>query len=499
MTKRIIISIIAAIISCTAAMAQYTPAPVTISKQKVKVEGKSYYIHTVLEKQTLYSIAREYGASIEEIYEANDKFTSYDLRNKTLREGSKIFIPVTKKKKGADTPEEEEPVEISEPAEIAESVEVADTVTVIETPAVVDTIAVADTVAVIVDEPEAVEEYDGNVDVMLLLPFKISGRQASRNYMDFYSGVLLAAREEGLEGIDINLSVYDCGKGLPKISEEELSSTDVIIGPVSPEDMVAMLEVIPEDNFIVSPLDPRTDSLAATHPNFIQVRGNLDAQYADLVAWVGSEYKPGDAVVVLFESEKKDGVDYVTGLLDEAEIPYQTYSYNIERSKVAMSGIRSKMTRSQMNHVILVSDAEVFTNDAIKNVGLAGEAGLEVSLYCQSKARSYETTDPEMMYKANMHVTRQYDIDYDDNKIKDFLLKYRAVFKTEPTSFSYQGYDLLMYFAGMVSNFKGDWKNMLDKNVTEKFLHTDFKFTKVSEEGGYINTALRHEVLGEEE
>ena len=44
----------------------YTQTPITISKDKVRGgDGKIYYSHTVLERQTLYSIAKTYGVSID--------------------------------------------------------------------------------------------------------------------------------------------------------------------------------------------------------------------------------------------------------------------------------------------------------------------------------------------------------------------------------------------------------------------------------------------------
>ena len=38
----------------------YVAPPVSISKEKVRMNGKLYYSHIVLEKQTLYSIAKAY-------------------------------------------------------------------------------------------------------------------------------------------------------------------------------------------------------------------------------------------------------------------------------------------------------------------------------------------------------------------------------------------------------------------------------------------------------
>ena len=70
----------------------YTQTPITISKDKVRGgDGKIYYSHTVLERQTLYSIAKTYGVSIDEICAANPDMK---LKEEGTKKGTVIFIPV---------------------------------------------------------------------------------------------------------------------------------------------------------------------------------------------------------------------------------------------------------------------------------------------------------------------------------------------------------------------------------------------------------------------
>ena len=66
------ISGLLAIVSAVTLNAQeYVSTPVEISKEKVRVEGKVCYSHIVLEKQTLYSIGKAYGVSVEDSYRFN--------------------------------------------------------------------------------------------------------------------------------------------------------------------------------------------------------------------------------------------------------------------------------------------------------------------------------------------------------------------------------------------------------------------------------------------
>lgn len=64
-----------------------TPVPVTISGEKIVVEGKVYYMHQVLKGQTLYSIARAYTVPVDMLSRENN------LNGNAIKEGQVIRIP----------------------------------------------------------------------------------------------------------------------------------------------------------------------------------------------------------------------------------------------------------------------------------------------------------------------------------------------------------------------------------------------------------------------
>ena len=69
----------------------YVAPPVTVSKEKVRSGGNVYYSHVVLERQTLYSISKAYGVTIEEIYESNSILR---LETEGLKKNQILMIPV---------------------------------------------------------------------------------------------------------------------------------------------------------------------------------------------------------------------------------------------------------------------------------------------------------------------------------------------------------------------------------------------------------------------
>ncbi len=55
---------------------------------KVTVDGKNYYLHTVVRGDTLYSLSKAYGVTTHDIVECNDNLTA-----STLKAGNKLLIP----------------------------------------------------------------------------------------------------------------------------------------------------------------------------------------------------------------------------------------------------------------------------------------------------------------------------------------------------------------------------------------------------------------------
>ena len=57
--------------AASAGAQEYVAPPVEVSDQKVRKDGKVFYSHVVLERQTLYSISKAYNVTQEEVFEAN--------------------------------------------------------------------------------------------------------------------------------------------------------------------------------------------------------------------------------------------------------------------------------------------------------------------------------------------------------------------------------------------------------------------------------------------
>ena len=532
---------------------EYVSTPVSISKDKVRINGRICYSHVVLEKQTLFSISKAYNVSVDEIYKFNPS-----LKESGLVKNSIIIIPVAEESEiqepqpvqeqveapAQETKQEQDAVNVQKedgrkkkrkthtvkwyenindiaakygitPEEIIAAnnlnspklksrmklvIPEPGEVAVIETE---ETGTQPDTSVVINNVNNQIEERDNEpspwwatnknekVTATLLLPFKATGTSGSRSNMDFYSGVLLAVNDLAAAGISTDLNVYDIADGNYESAGNGIRNSDLIIGPVSQKDITAALPYIGHSSVLVSPLDPKAESLVSTNSCIIQAPTPHKLQYDDLAAWMKEDCRPEDRVILISEKGARltEASLEMKQSVDSAGLKYSTFSYSILEGRDIEKPLKSLMTAEASNRIMIISESEAFVNDVVRNLNMMIHQKYDVVLYGPSKIRSYETIEVENFHKTNLHVSLTYYIDYTDQRVKNLLLKYRALFNTEPTQFAFQGYDIASYFIELCSKYGKDWTEQMS-HEEKSMLQSTFRCMKQGD-GGYVNHGVR--------
>lgn len=542
--------------AASATAQEYVAPAVEVSDQKVKKDGKVYYSHVVLERQTLFSISKAYNVTQDEIYDANP-----GLRENGLKKNSIIMIPAQSEakevvaQKPAETPKEtsvqQESVQTDGVKTAEASVHKIHTVRWYETlkdiaakhkvseEAIMAVNNLSDSklknrqkliiptqeyaMALVplrpAEKQEAEEEENMDletafdtvdeeedtvttviakrkINATLLLPLKATGSTASKSNMDFYSGALIAVRELGESGIDVNLNVYDVANGTFGATKHELESSDIVIGPVAATDISRLYSIASGIKALVSPLDPKAEELTARYSTMVHAPASRTVQYQDVAQWIKEDLMPGDKVIVISEKEARKGDEgkLIRAAVDSAYVAYTPFSYSILEGRKIQEPLEANMTSEGVNRVVIASESEAFVNDVIRNLNLTIHNKFNVVLYAPAKIRTFETIEIENFHNTNLHASLTYYINYEDKAVKEFIMKYRALFKTEPTQFAFQGYDVARYFMGLYAKYGEDWMTNAEDAT---MLQSTFDL-KPSGNGGYLNTGIRRIVYGNE-
>lgn len=442
-------------------------------QKKVVKDKKKYKKYNVKWYETLDDVAVKFNVTVEAIIALNDIDT---VSGKRIRS---VMIPDKEYMRSMET---------GQPDTTGETAgEEDDRIPVVTFP---------------VTEQKPVPE-NGVYTISLVLPFNASGRTDNINAYaaDFYAGVLTAAadlKEKGLfSGFELNvvdLSRY--GSAWELIADNVLNDSELIIGPISERDMQPIASYARSRQIpVVSPLDIGTETLAQDNPWFYLFPPQSDLALAHQLDKIAdtSDADTVESVTVIYE-QGYDRSDEVTGTfagLNERGVKFRTFKYDFLSGR----GIDTLMSRSldslTLNKVIIPSMSEAFITDALRNLNLIKSGmGYNIEVYGLSRWKSFETIEQDYFHALDLRLAMSYYIDYNRPEVMDFINKYRAAFNTEPSSFSFQGYDIMTFFVNAMNTWGTDFPSGII-NERKSLLQSDVLFLPVSSGSGYENRAFK--------
>ncbi len=567
--RLIITSFISIMLLCAAGVVpmqaqEYVPAKVEKTSEKVRIDGKVFYVHKVLAKQTLYSISKVYGVSIDAINAANPSLATEGLKTGIIlyipADGDSVQTSGNQQEKPATAspakPEKKAPKE-SKPNyrkynvkwyESIEDVAVKFNVTAEaiyalngidpkngKTPKSIlipDKKYMKDFQALPKEEPQAAEkesvaEQEGTIYDMPVLPFQ--GEIETQNDMyddgkyvisivmpfntdtttnmlntwssDFYSGALIAVdslKKAGkFEHFTLNvIDLANYSSSWELVSSGDLSGSELIIGPISERDIHPIAQFAKQNQIpIVSPLDLKTAGLAHHNPYFFlfppQTSQAMKHQVSRMATPIVTDTT--ESVTIIYERgyENSDYVRSAMTELDSAGIAYKTFNYDFLSGRGIDSLMSLSLDSIRLNKVIIPSMAASFINDAMRNLNLIkSEYEYDIVVYGLSQWKAMETLENEYFHALDLRLVLSYYNDYNDPATKDFIRKYTEVFKTYPNSFSYQGYDIMMFFVEAMYDYGKNYPAQII-NKRKSLLQSDVLFLPIEPGCGYWNIAFK--------
>lgn len=353
--------------------------------------------------------------------------------------------------------------------------------------------AAADSTAAseIVTDPNSIQ-LNSRVDMAVILPFSRANGGRSNSNVEFYSGMLLALRDAGNEGIDIVVDALDLDNDAHRFATLR---KDVIVGPIQAADLENVLGRCDSTTIVVSPLDRKADQLLCTHTNLVQAAPAPRSTYSAAIKWAREENEhiglTPNYILLGSAADTTAMAEAVACLEAEGISGYSRCSCTTSGD---LQGWDEAYRPNHQNVVIAAIVNEAILNNAIRNMRIIMRTQENITLMCNNKVMSYDSIPLEDIHKSNTHSLCPYHIDYSDPKTLDFIHQYRALYNCEPTRFSFQGYDIAMFIARTYSKFGSKWMDYITYYPETGLLQTSFKFER-AEEGGLINCGERKVIL----
>lgn len=314
-----------------------------IAKRAEEEGGAKSLMHKVVRGETLYSLAKQHNLTVEELRLSNPHI------KKGLKAGQVIEIPI----KEAVAVEKPTLQPTSQPTEQPVPVAQAE----VATTASVEPTLVQDATA----EESGIKQISfrtlkqsDRAEVTLMLPLG-SKEQPSQNYLDFYRGFLIGLDSVRMSGYSVNLSLYNTAHDYNRVAEiissGALDRADLVVGPVYEDELIPVATALREKGTpIVSPLANLTqtasNSVFQMSPSpaskLEKVRGMFDGSKRVVIISTDSVDKEFDAEV---RSMLKD-TSYVVEHKYIYEHPSVIEKREKEREKMREAGLEVEDTPS---------------------------------------------------------------------------------------------------------------------------------------------------------
>lgn len=470
--------------------------------EPVAQQDDKFYYHKVAQGETLYSIARLYKIKPKRLLKFNEEYA----QNQPLAVGATVKLPLAEidlsmsgKKEievpvgeeqeiQLERPERDETMKKMEETSVTDILQEAlrqkdgktlyepdkDTTTVTAAP---DKIEIPDYIS------EVVMPADPFVKVALLLPFsareypmfadsfaekipvQISAR--SEQFISFYEGVLLAADSLKNQGYKINLKVFDTERSAEKmysmVGEIDRFQPDLIVGPVYGSVYRALMDDLTNKNIpVIYPLSSRGEEFGG-YSDFIQVNPSMKALTVAMGDWLRG--KAGEANLICLNLT---GDEAVNSDLEDIGL-FKEYMHGIgsmnfydwNTSSIPLDGLRLQLLPDRENIIVLPATKEAEVSKVLPVLSALTD-GYQITVVGFPEWQTFTSVDHETYFKLNTKIFTYSYVDNTSEPAKQFALKYRKYFHTEPVNLAYKAFDMSLYFIELAAKYRDRTLDVLE-------------------------------------
>ena len=393
-------------------------------------------IHKVKRKETIFSIAGDYGITIGELIKANPELNQPGYK---LKKGTMLYIPYPAKK--------------AEP------------------------------------KPVATANTDA-VRIGIMLPLHDNDGDGKR-MTEYYRGILMACEQLRKEGISTDIHAWNVDIDADirlTLLEEGANKCDIIFGPLYSKQVAPLSEFAKAyDIKLVIPFSI-TGGDFETNPNIFQVyRTPEEMNDASVAAFLKVFGDSHPILIDCNDKESKKGV-FTSSLrkaLEDAGIEYSITNLN---SSEEAFGKAFRLTKR--NVVVLNTARSPELNAAIKKIDalMSSDYGLDVSLFGYTEWLMYEKYDLNKFFQYDTYIPSYFYYNPNSSATQQFAKAYTANFHTQMMEslprFAITGYDHAMFF---IRGIHSQGKAFDGSTQRKDAIQTQLLFTKASEDGGYCN------------
>ncbi len=411
-------------------------------------------IHRVVRGETLYGIAGKYGVEVSQLEEMNPMLSG------GLKPNMELIVPVPRSRA--------EHVSRSEQEEANR----------------------------LLLQPHVTQPVDV-MRVALLLPFLDQTSRGHLRLQEYYEGFLLAVKELKRRGANLELYVFEIGKGsdtrkLESLLETlEMQSLNLVVGGVTDAQIKVLSDFSRSNNIkYVVPFSQSNEEVL-NNGNMFQVNPMNSLISSKAVSYFTEKFRNANIIFVGGGSHPQQ--EFISLL--QTSLSQQHISYGWVDSPLEMAESIAPMLRQGEENLILPvsSDATTLRQIIAELKRLhASNPGIETTLFGHPDWQTYsDLSDEFAQFGAYFYTPFFVDKQSPETEIflDEFIKWYgRAPLETYP-SYGMWGYDTALFFLTALHRFGLHFEQQINR-VNVSSIQFPFHFERLNNWGGLINGAL---------
>lgn len=343
-----------------------------------------------------------------------------------------------------------------------------------------------------------------NINISLLLPFFLDKNfqpqeegiinkpkeiyEHTYQFLEYYEGALLALDSLKKFGLNITVNVIESNNDSATTHINQIkTNTNMIIGPVFPKTFPAAAGFAKRHSIpIISPL--ATEETNATNPFVVQMNTPQKQRFKAMVSYI-LENNENAHVCIVYNSET----------LEKKSMTLCKAAFNEQKSKLdakhisfadvyfpssGMSGLEQAMTKKAKTIFVVLSKQQAFANNIVTKLYQSTKTH-NIELWGLPQWEVYENLELDFLFDLNFKLVTSGEIDYTSPNVNQFITTYREKYNTEPTKFSFQGFDQMLFLVKQYAsstNFLEELKN------AENTVGMQSNFNFYQKDGALVNT-----------
>lgn len=301
-------------------------------------------------------------------------------------------------------------------------------------------------------------------NVAVILPFlynKLSlelRQQGNQFVLDLYQGMKMAAEDLQQEGIDLRLNAYDTQKSYEEtvnlLEKDELKNADVIIGPLYPGPFRAVAKFSQEHQiYMFNPLSNNPKVIGENpysyliQPSIITeakvaaqfVLDSLDASKALIIT--GNTTEDSLRVNSFIENYQKENNNAVEVI--------QRTNFNRE-SMDEMVDTLTALAGADSVAIYIASDNELLISNFVSAVVMSK---VDVPIIGNETWLKINNISIDQLNELNVYLLNPGFTNFDNEKLENFVTRYRQEKYNVPNKYVLTGYDMVYYIGQMLNRY----------------------------------------------